>query len=160
MGYYVRAFCTVTKVPPIGSVLQWLDQRSKHLELDQQMVKVDSISPEWDQAAVVYKKGKLPILVECNRDTGTEDSLLKEEISEFLELIGNPGLSLSKRQVISHLNKTRYVVACQLPTSDIDDDGYDANAEFLNYFVENCGGLIQADGEGFYNRKKLIVKLS
>jgi hypothetical protein len=85
---------------------------------------------------------------------------MKEEIGEFLEFIGRPGLSFKKRKVIEHLKKTRYIIACQLPTSDIDDDGYDANGDFLTYFVENCGGIIQADGEGFYEGSKLIVKLS
>jgi len=28
----------------------------------------------------------------------------------------------------------------RLLTSDIDDDGYDANGEFLRYFFEHCDG--------------------
>jgi len=159
MGYYVRAFCTANEVPSIGSIFEWLDQRDKHLELDTTMTQVDLNSREWEQAAIVYKQGKLPILMECNRDDGTKDCLMREEISEFLEFIGSPGLSSSKREVVNHLNKSRYTIAFQLPTSDIDDEGYDANDGLLNYFVFNCGGLIQADGEGFYKGTKLIVKL-
>jgi hypothetical protein len=61
--------------------------------------------------------------------------------------------------VIVHLNSTRFIVACQLPSTDIDDDGFDANGEFLNYFVERCGGMIQADGEGFYEGHEVVVPL-
>jgi hypothetical protein len=49
-------------------------------------------------------------------------------------------------------------VAAQL-LGDIDDDGYTAAGVFLSYFVDHCGGLIQADGEGFYERERLLVEL-
>ncbi len=50
-------------------------------------------------------------------------------------------------------------MAAELATSDIDDDGYDALGNLLAYFVENNGGMIQADGEGFYEGDRLIVEL-
>lgn len=61
--------------------------------------------------------------------------------------------------MLRHLGQTRFTVACQLPTSDIDDDGYDAVGAFLEYFVTHSGGMIQADGEGFYRGNRLIVEL-
>jgi hypothetical protein len=159
MGYYVRAFCISDNVPAISVIFEWLEQRGRHLELDKEMIAADEKSNKWEQVAVVYKKGKLPILAECNRGDGSPDCLMREEIGEFLEFVGSPGLSLARRKVINHLKKTKYIIACQLPTSDIDDDGYDANWDFLTYFVENCSGIIQADGEGFYEGNKLIVEL-
>jgi len=47
----------------------------------------------------------------------------------------------------------------QLATSDIDDDGYNALGNVLSYFVENAGGMIQADGEGFYDGDRVTVAL-
>jgi hypothetical protein len=158
MGYYVRAFCTDSEVPSLNKTIKWLQQKGKQIQLDQQTVKTDVNSTDWTNAAIVYKLGKKPILVECNRDNGTDNCLMREEITEFFEFIGPPGLSLSKRDVIKHLKNTRYVIACQLPTSDIDDDGYAVNSYFLQYFVENHGGLFQADAEGFYKGNKIIVK--
>ena len=76
---------------------------------------------------------------------------------EFIDLIGEAAESLTCEKVIGHLRATRFVVACQLPTTDIDDDGFEANYQFLNYFVQHHGGLIQADGEGFYEGSDLIV---
>ena len=46
-------------------------------------------------------------------------------------------------------------MAAQLPTSDIDDDGYDANGWVMRFFLDDHDGMIQADGEGFYDRDKL-----
>src|ERR687888_98337 len=40
------------------------------------------------------------------------------------------------------------------------DDGYDAVGVFLGFFVEHCGGMVQADAEGFYEGGQLIVELA
>ena len=39
------------------------------------------------------------------------------------------------------------------------NDGNNANGHFLTFFVEHCGGMIQADGEGVYEGAKLILPL-
>jgi hypothetical protein len=49
-------------------------------------------------------------------------------------------------------------VCCQL-LSDIDDDGFEANGQLLDYFVDKHEGIIQADGEGFYDGRNLAVEL-
>lgn len=158
MGYYVRAFCKGTCVPKINDVLEWLNNRGFSISIDdEEKGKLDS--SDWKQISLYYKKGKLPIVAECNRDDGTEECLVREEVNEFSESIGKPGLSLNKRRVLKHLANTNFTIACQLMTSDIDDDGYEANGEFLKYFIEHCDGMIQADGEGFYSGNEIIVKL-
>jgi hypothetical protein len=50
------------------------------------------------------------------------------------------------------------VTAIQLG-NDVDDDGYEAAGAVLSFYVEACGGLIQADGEGFYDGEHVIVQL-
>jgi hypothetical protein len=158
MGYYVRAFCTSTEVPKLKDVLEWLKNRGVSILIDdEEQAKLDSL--DWKQISLYYKKGKLPIVAECNLDDGTEDCLVREEVNEFSELIGKPGFSINKRRVLKHLANTNFTIACQLMTSDIDDDGYEANGEFLKYFIEHCDGMIQADGEGFYSGNDIIVKL-
>jgi hypothetical protein len=153
MGYYTRVFCKGS-VPSLESVSSFLNHAGVSMKLTTDESLVDS---SWQNAEVTYKAGKLPILVECNRPGG--EGLFEDEIAEFLQQIGSPGLSLAKRKVIKHLNETKFIVACQLPTSDIDDDGYDVNGEFMKYFVANCGGIIQCDGEGLYYGNKVVVAL-
>src|SRR5690242_6286445 len=131
MGYYVRAFCASDKVPTPKELLKYVKSKGISLGLEADGVDIDST--KWDQVAWTYKEGKLPILMECNRDS-SEDGLFREEIDEFLEFIGKPGFSLAKRRVIGHLKESKYIISCQLPTSDIDDDGYDANGTLLTYF--------------------------
>ena len=87
-----------------------------------------------------------------------ETTLVSEEIEEFLEFLEDAPDNRSRRQVEQHLRDTRFIVAAQL-AGDTDDDGYDALANLLRYFVDHNGGLIQADGEGFYDGDKVIVAL-
>jgi hypothetical protein len=172
MGYYVRAFCTDSNIPDLATIQAWLRKRGSPAVIDDPNHAVeaaeagelrpailDLATSDWEQVAIAYRAGKLPILAECNRDDGTDESLMREEIAEFVDVIGEPGRSAAKKRVLEHLAATKFVVACQLPTSDLEDDGLDANGEFLNFFVEHCGGMIQADGEGFYDNDEVIVAL-
>jgi hypothetical protein len=110
-------------------------------------------SPTWRQFEVTYKKEKGPIVVECNRDEGI-DSLARAECEEFIDEVRELEESPARTRVIEHLRKARFVVCCQL-LSDIDEAGFEANGQLLDYFVDTCGGMIQADGEGFYDRMDL-----
>ncbi len=159
MGYYVRAFCKSEKVPSVKEISEWLKRRGFQYSFEITDDGIDQESSEWKQISLKYKDGKQPILVECNRDDGTDSCLVRQEVEEFVELVGKPGLSLAKRRVVKHLRDTPFIICCRLLTADIDDDGYDANGEFLRYFLENCGGMIQADGEGFYEGERLVVEL-
>jgi hypothetical protein len=62
-----------------------------------------------------------------------------EEVAEFVEFVEQAGRSEVTERVLGHLAATTFVIACQLPTSDIDDDGYNAISHFLTFFVEHCG---------------------
>jgi hypothetical protein len=109
---------------------------------------------------IVSKDGGAPkevTLEELSRNTGRGRNLIQDEIADFKELLGEIKNSPAKREVISHLNRTRFIVACRLPTTDIDDDGYDVNGDFLGYFVDHCEGMIQADGEGFYRGAEVLL---
>ncbi len=172
MGYYIRAFCTNPKVPDLASIQTWLRERESAAIIDEPNHAVeaaqagearspilDLATSDWEQVAIAYRTGKLPILAECNRDDSTDESLMRGEVAEFMELVGEPGRSAAKQRVLDHLTATKFVIACQLPTSDLEDDGYDANGDFLRFFVEHCGGMIQADGEGFYDGDRIIVPL-
>lgn len=161
MGYYVRAFCTTGEPPPINRVIDFAKKHGSSVRLDPELSESDLADPSWGQVGVLYKKGKLPILLEVNRaDSGSDDgSLLREEIEEFLEFLEDSPRNPGRRKVEAHLRATTFVVAVQLATSDIDDDGYTALSNVLGYFVDHNGGLIQADGEGFYEGETLIVRV-
>lgn len=149
MPYYVRAFCTAAQPPTINTVMQSLRQRGSDFTAQVDVAsKLDS--SDWKQFELIYKPGNGPLVVECHRDDEPE-SLAKAECEEFVEEVADLDDSPAKDKVIEHLRKTRFIVNCQL-LSDCDDDGFEANGQFLDFFVDNCGAMIQADGEGFYER--------
>ncbi len=158
MGYYTRIFCKSNLIPSIKDIFNYVKYKGYDLKIEKSYSNLDINNNNWEEFEFIYKKNRKPIIVEINKEND-KSNLFKEEIDEFLEAIGEPRLSFSKKKVIKHLKKTKYIVVNQLLTSDIDDDGYDANAEFLQYFVDFCKGMIQADGEGFYSRNKIIVPL-
>jgi len=41
--------------------------------------------------------------------------------------------------------------------NDITDEGYDFNGWILEFFQENCNGIVQIDGQGFYSPKGELV---
>jgi hypothetical protein len=158
VGYYVRVFCTTGEPPAMAPVLDFARQQGSVVNLDSNLNETDPASANWQQVGVLYRSGKSPILLEVNRDDG-EESLLREEIEEFLEFLEDAPSSKDRKRVEQHLRETTFTVAAQLDTSDIDDEGYNALGNVLRYFVQHNGGMIQADGEGFYDGTKVMVAL-
>jgi hypothetical protein len=149
LAYYLRAFCTSDEIPPLRVVFEWVGGRGVRLEAP----ATDLDASGWEQAEVIYRPDRQPFIAErCVGD------LLREEIEEFTEFLEEVDESPERQDVLDHLERSKAVVAAQL-LSDIDDDGYNAVGAFLSYYVEQCGGLIQADGEGFYRGEQVIVEL-
>jgi hypothetical protein len=156
MGYFTRVFCKSEIKPSIKQILDRIN--SLGYSVNSNLDPNESDSKDWTNFELNYKDGKLPILVEVNK-LGDSDGLAEDEIEEFQESIGKPRLfSSNKKKVLKHLEQTKFILCNQLPTSDIDDDGYDINGELMSIFVYEYDGMIQCDGEGFYFEGKLIVE--
>lgn len=94
--------------------------------------------------------------VEVNRLDRSAD-IAKEEIAEFSEMVRVAPESPAKQEVLDHLSRTKFIVANQVPTSDFDAKDYDALGSFCEFFIDHSGGMVQADREGFYRGKTLIL---
>ena len=154
MSYYVRAFCKATITPSFSELQQHLSMQNKAYRLEGD---TDENNIHWTDFEFYYKEDKLPLLVELNWCEEPE-SVGYEELEEFLEDIGSPGLSLKKRKVIRHLRETKYIICAQFPVSNIDEDGYKAIDTFFKLFVDRYQALLHADGEGFYYGDRIIPK--
>jgi hypothetical protein len=159
VAYYVRAFCAKGDPPLLRDMLAFVRNQGASLTLDPATGSTDLDDTTWTRVGLLYEDGRLPIILEANR-RDSADSLADEEIEEFLEFLEDAPGSAGRKKVESHLRRTRFVVATQLPTSDINDAGYDANGWVLRSFHEYSDGMVQADGEGFYDGDQLIVALS
>jgi hypothetical protein len=158
--YWTRVFCVQGPPASLASVFEWAAaERHVELSVDREMTPhVDLDAPFADQAAIRYTAGKMPFLAEVNR-RGDSELDLADELEEFLERLEEARAGPARERVAAHLGRTDFVVANQLPLSDFEDDGFDALGAFMTYFAERNGGLIHADGEGFYDGEELILEL-
>lgn len=152
MGYYIRAFC-VRQPPPISEVLN--DLREQGLEF-----KVEDETGHGGPGAmprqhvVRYRASRHPILVEIGE---RRDPEIQEEIDEFMESVKEEPPSSKRRRVEQHLRASQFVVATQVASEEIDDVALEAAGSLVAAYVTRCGGLVQADGEGFYDGAELLL---
>ena len=157
MGYYTRVFCSSKEKPKINGILESL--KAKGFKVRVNLDKSALNDTNWTSFELTYAEGKSPLLIEIN-EKGKSDGIAEEEIEEFLEFIGKPKLyELKKKKVLNHLKQTEFIICIQLPTTDFIDLGYDVNGDLMEYIAEEFSGIVQADGEGFYEKNKLIVEL-
>lgn len=161
MGDYLRVFCTKEIYPTINEILKWTKSKGYSLRVDKNYNNVDLDSTNWDEVAIIGEDGQRVFIAEINKESKEEDSLMRAEVNEFLQILKEvedvPAEELAK--VIKHLNKTKYIVALQV-TCDYDgEEGDNSVSVFLKYFVDNCGGMVQEDGEGFYEGNNVIVEI-
>jgi hypothetical protein len=58
------------------------------------------------------------------------------------------------------ISKSHFIATTQMMKKDVTDEGYDFNGWILEFFQENCNGIVQIDGQGFYSPKgELIVDM-
>lgn len=91
--------------------------------------------------------------VEVNRVDGSAD-IAKQEIAEFSETVRVAPESEAKQEVLDHLDRTKFIVANQVPTGAFVAKDYDALGYFCEFYIDHAGGMVQADREGFYRGKK------
>jgi hypothetical protein len=159
MGYYVRAFCTASMSPPLGMVLNALAARGIVLAADA-VPPEDLRASDWEEVSLGFGPHKRPFVVTCDRETSAGQTLVREEVQQFIEFLQDAPPSPARKRVVDHLRATRFIVACRFPAAAAADDlegGCAAGRAFLSYFVAHCGGLVQADGEGFYEGDQIIL---
>jgi hypothetical protein len=165
VSYYLRAFCTADEVPALGAVLGAVASQGTVLTREPS-------TPPWtteqlqdrprDSVALCYHPdGPRSIVVDV--DHADDPSGIAEEVGELLERLEDVAPSLARDRIIQHLTRSRLIVAIRIPTSVLGTDHeealWQASDALLDYFVQHSDGLIQADGEGFYEADTLILKL-
>jgi hypothetical protein len=156
MSYYLRVFCPADELPPMAEVLRWVDEE-RGITLDPTL-GTRSDSHNWRQVELERRPDRIRLLAEAST-LDDQEGLAAEEIQEFLEALEDAPESAARAEVAEHLRATRTTVALQPLGSDVADEGYAAASALLAFFVERCGGLVQADGEGFYRGDTLVVEL-
>jgi hypothetical protein len=165
VSYYLRAFCTAAEVPTLGAILGSVANQGI-------VLTSEPSTPPWtteqlqdrphDSVALCYHPDGPPSLV-VDVDHADDPSGIAEEVGEFLERLEDVAPSPARDLIVQHLARSRFIVAIRIPTSVLGTEHeealWQASDELLDYFVQHSDGLIQADGEGFYEAETLILKL-
>ncbi len=155
---YSRIFCQRKDPPPLRLLLDFLKSKS-------QVPLIPNMAPEtldeysWVQVALGYHREKKPVQVFCIRNTGTYQDVFEQEQTGFsgqLSAFGDVEADLAKEFVV----RANFIIATRILKNDISEEGYDFNGWILEFFQENCTGIVQIDGQGFFSPKgELIVDM-
>ncbi len=153
-AFYLRVFATTDRVPSLGLAMEFL--RSREILLRPESPHTDLDTGRWSDVRLLSSAGP-SLHLSCSRDEGTPDCLLKLELSEFLRRMTKGGVTGAKRKVVRHLENTKVIYACKLPPGRNSPETVAEGLALMGFFEGRCQGIMQVDGEGFYERNKALV---
>jgi hypothetical protein len=155
---YCRVFCARENSPPLRLLLDFLKSKGQ-LPLIPKMDPAALDDWAWVQVSLGYHRERKPIQVFCVRDRGSYQDIFEKERTEFLQRLSVYD-DIEAELVREQVTRARFIVTNRYSKSDISEDGYDFNGWILEFFQENCNGIVQMDGQGFFSPKgDLIVEI-
>lgn len=153
-----RVFCMREDSPPLRLLLDFLKSRGQ-VPLHPKMDPAALDDWAWVQCTLGYHRDKKPIQLFCIRDRGSYKDLFEQERDHFLGRLTT--FDDVEADIVRHfVSKARFLVTTGYLQSDITDEGYDFMGWILQFYQENCDGIVQMDGQGFFSPKgDLIVEL-
>ena len=155
---YSRVFCQREDSPQLRLLLDFLKSKS-------QVPLVPKMDPEaledwaWVQITLGYHRERKPVQLFCIRDRGTYQDVFEQEQAGFTGQLSAFG---DEEARIAHdfVQKSRFIATTQMVKNDVTDEGYDFNGWILEFFQDNCNGMVQIDGQGFFSpRGELVVDM-
>jgi hypothetical protein len=148
--FFTRVFCLRKEPPPLGLLVEFLKARGATPIIPSEVNEKLLNSWNWVGVEIGYAKDKRPILLTCVRKGSAQDEVFKQDIEGFLNFV-EAHREIDNWRVADQLHACRFYVATILDKNDITEEGYDFNGWILQFFQENCDGMVQIDGKGFYN---------
>jgi hypothetical protein len=157
---YARVFCQKENSPPLRLLLEFLTSRAQTPITPPDMDDTMLDEWAWVQVTLGYDRNRKPIQVCCVRDRGTYQDVFEKEKEQFLEIISAHD-DVEAELVRAYVERARFVLTTRFSQTDMSDEGYDFNGWILEFYQDQCNGIVQIDNQGFYSPKgDLIVDLS
>ncbi|MER3422077.1 MAG: hypothetical protein C4293_01415 [Nitrospiraceae bacterium] len=155
---YSRVFCTRENSPPLRLLLDYLKSKGQ-IPLIPKMDPAALDDWAWVQISLGYSRERKPIQVFCVRDRGSYQDVHEKEKGLFLERLSVFD-DIEAQLAREFVTRCRFIVTTRMAKADITEEGYDFNGWILEFFQENCNGIVQVDGQGFFSPKgQLVVEL-
>ena len=157
---YSRVFCQRENSPPLRLLIDFLKARG-HAPIIPPGVN-ESVLDEWAwvRIALGYHRDRQPIQLFCVRDRGSYNDVYDQEKALFLELLSAYD-GVESELVRGHLSLSRFILTTRMIERDMTDEGFDFNGWILEFYQDQCNGIVQIDNHGFYSPKgDLIIDMS
>lgn len=155
---YSRVFCMREDSPPLRLLLDFLKSKN-------QIALIPKMDPEalddwdWVHISLGYHRERKPLRLFCVRGQGTYKDVFESEKEAFLDQLSVYD-DVEAQIAREFIAKCKFIATTQMVKNDITDEGYDFNGWVLEFFQEQCNGIVQIDGQGFFSPKgELIVDL-
>ncbi len=148
---YSRVFCMREDSPPLRLLLDFLKSKN-------QVPLIPKVEPaalddwDWVHISLGYHRERKPIRLFCIRDRGSYQDVFESEKSAFLDQLSVYD-DIEAQIAREFIAKARFIATTQMVKNDVSDEGYDFNGWILEFFQENCNGIVQIDGQGFFSPK-------
>ena len=147
MGYYMRYISTDEReitIPSLESVLKRVDPR----------YSITNVQKTPRESGNLMYGGEIYGQIEINRPG---DELFEEEVEELKEFLSES--RGKKKTVLQTLTNAKTIVAVQVLWQDRDTEQTLIRIDPLwDWLFNNRRGLLQADGEGYYDSSGLILQ--
>ncbi len=155
---YSRVFCNREDSPPLRLLLDFLKSKNQ-IPLIPKMEQEALEDWDWVHISLGYNRERQPIRLFCIRNRGTYQDVFETEQKGFTNRLS--AFDDVEAQIAREfIGKSHFIATTQMVKNDISDEGYDFNGWILEFFQENCNGIVQIDGQGFYSPKgELIVDM-
>lgn len=154
--FRTRVFCLRKESPPLGLLVEYLKARGSTPLFPPQVNEKLLNSWNWVGVEIGYDKDRKPILLTCCRKGSAQDEIFQQEIQGILSFV-EAHHEIDNWRVADHLRVSRFFIASILDKNDITEEGYDFNGWILQFFEENCDGMVQIEGQGFYGPAGQII---
>jgi hypothetical protein len=154
--FFTRVFCLRKEPPPIGLLVEFLKARGATPIIPEGVNQKLLNSWNWVGIEIGYHKDRKPILLTCCRKGSAQDDIFKQDVESLLSFV-EAHRELDNWRIADQLHACRFFIASILDKNDISEEGYDFNGWILQFFEENCDGMVQIDGQGFYGPEGDII---
>lgn len=155
---YSRVFCVRENSPPLRLLLDFLKSKGQ-VPLIPKMDPAALDDWAWVRISLGYHRERKPIQLICVRNQGTYQDILEQERKYFLDRLGifdDEEADIVRGQV----TRAQFLVTTLMIKADVTEEGYDFNGWILEFFQDQCNGIVQVDGQGFFSPKgELVVEM-
>lgn len=157
---YCRVFCQKENSPPLQLLIEFLKSRGQHPILPTNIEEGVLQEWAWVQVSLGYHRDRKPIQLFCIRDRGSYRDVYDQEKKLFQDVLTGHS-DVEAQLALEYVTRCRFILTTRLAEKDITDEGYDFNGWILEFYQEQCNGIVQIDKQGFFSPQgELIVDLS